>query len=61
LAGSESQHSPTCEPLPSSLPESLAVAIAFVIITALHIVLGELAPKSLAASKVVAEKTATRS
>jgi putative hemolysin len=44
------------EPLLSGLPESLAttgshavaVAIAFVIITALHIVLGELAPKSLA-------------
>ena len=44
------------EPLLSSLPEwlaaagshALAVAIAFVIITALHIVLGELAPKSLA-------------
>ncbi len=44
------------EPLLSGLPESLAttgshavaVVIAFVIITALHIVLGELAPKSLA-------------
>jgi magnesium and cobalt exporter, CNNM family len=44
------------EPPLSSLPEwlaaagshALAVAIAFVIITALHIVLGELAPKSLA-------------
>ena len=44
------------EPLLSGLPESLAttgshavaVAIAFVIITALHIVLGELTPKSLA-------------
>src|ERR1700730_3974094 len=44
------------EPLLSGLPESLAttgshavaVVIAFVIITAVHIVLGELAPKSLA-------------
>jgi CBS domain containing-hemolysin-like protein len=44
------------EPLLSGLPDSLAttgshavaVAIAFVIITALHIVLGELTPKSLA-------------
>ena len=44
------------EPPLSSLPEwlavagshALAVAIAFIIITALHIVLGELAPKSLA-------------
>jgi CBS domain containing-hemolysin-like protein len=44
------------EPLLSGLPESLAttgshavaVAIAFVVISALHIVLGELAPKSLA-------------
>src|SRR6478736_5797576 len=44
------------EPLLNSLPGSLAtasshaiaVAISFVIITALHIVLGELAPKSLA-------------
>jgi CBS domain containing-hemolysin-like protein len=44
------------EPPLSSLPEwlavagshAIAVAIAFVIITALHIVLGELAPKSLA-------------
>jgi CBS domain containing-hemolysin-like protein len=44
------------EPLLSGLPESLAttgshavaIVIAFVIITALHIVLGELAPKSLA-------------
>lgn len=44
------------EPLLSALPESLAsasthaiaVVIAFTIITALHIVLGELAPKSLA-------------
>jgi putative hemolysin len=44
------------EPLLSVLPESLAAAgshavavvIAFIIITALHIVLGELAPKSLA-------------
>jgi putative hemolysin len=42
------------ELLLSSLPESLAaagshaVAVSFIIITALHIVLGELAPKSLA-------------
>ena len=44
------------EPLLSGLPETLvafgshaiAVAIAFIIITTLHIVLGELAPKSLA-------------
>jgi putative hemolysin len=44
------------EPLLSGLPEpfaaagshAIAVAVAFIIITALHIVLGELAPKSLA-------------
>lgn len=44
------------EPLLSNLPEALAqtgahtaaVAVSFIIITALHIVLGELAPKSLA-------------
>ena len=32
----------------ASAPHAIAVAISFVIITALHIVLGELAPKSLA-------------
>ena len=44
--------------LPSSLASiashTLAVAIAFVIITALHIVLGELAPKSLALQRTEA-------
>ena len=52
------------EPLFSWLPEkaaglgahTLAVALAFVIITALHIVLGELAPKSLALQR--SERTA---
>ena len=52
------------EPLLNSLPGSLvtasshaiAVAISFVIITALHIVLGELAPKSLALQR--SEETA---
>jgi hypothetical protein len=50
------------EPLVNSLPESLAlaashtiaVAIAFTIITSLHIVLGELAPKSLALQRTEA-------
>jgi putative hemolysin len=50
------------EPLLSALPGTLAasgshtiaVAIAFVIITALHIVLGELAPKSLALQRTEA-------
>lgn len=52
------------EPLFAWLPEkfagigahTLAVAIAFVVITALHIVLGELAPKSLALQR--SERTA---
>ena len=52
------------EPWLSSLPGSLAtvgshaiaVAVAFVIITTLHIVLGELAPKSLALQR--SERTA---
>jgi len=54
------------EPLLSSLPGSLAtasshalaIAIAFIIITALHIVFGELAPKSLALQRT--EGTALR-
>jgi magnesium and cobalt exporter, CNNM family len=52
------------EPMLSSLPgdlasassHAIAVAIAFIIITALHIVLGELAPKSLALQR--SERTA---
>jgi putative hemolysin len=35
-------------PLPAATSHAIAVAIAFLVITALHIVLGELAPKSLA-------------
>jgi putative hemolysin len=50
------------EPLVSTLPESLSlaashtisIAIAFTIITSLHIVLGELAPKSLALQRTEA-------
>ena len=43
---------PRCRLLPAHIAEatahSIAVAIAFAIITALHIVLGELAPKTIA-------------
>src|SRR4029079_1739618 len=43
---------PTFHVLPSPMAEttahSVAVAIAFIIVTALHIVLGELAPKTIA-------------
>jgi putative hemolysin len=57
------------EPPLSNLPEwlaaagshALAVAIAFVIITALHIVLGELAPKSLALQRSEGTALWTRS
>jgi CBS domain containing-hemolysin-like protein len=45
-------------PLATSASHAIAVAIAFVIITALHIVLGELAPKSLALQRT--EATALR-
>ena len=43
-------------PIAAATSHSIAVAVAFAIVTALHIVLGELAPKTIALSK--AEATA---
>ena len=43
---------------PTAGAHAIAVAIAFIIITALHIVLGELAPKSLAFSAARARRSA---
>ena len=47
-------------PIAAATAHSIAVAIAFAIVTALHIVLGELAPKTIALDKAGSDRAHRR-